>query len=103
VAEPLEIDAAVHSPLAERRESSRFAKEPGTDFAVLWRTPGEEALVEVHDESLGGICVVMADAHGYPLGTEATLVYHNDVLQGRVRHIDRRADGMFLVGFECRP
>jgi hypothetical protein len=86
----------------ERRESTRFPKEPGTDFAVIWRNRGDEQLVEVLNESLGGICIVMADVANFPVGAEATLVYHNDVLRGIVRHIQSRDDGMYLVGFECR-
>ena len=96
------VDDVFPGSLTERRESTRFPKEPGTDFAVVWRTRGDEQLFEVYDESLGGLCVVMADVHNFPLGVEATLVYHKDVLKGTVRHIDLRDDGMYLVGFECR-
>jgi hypothetical protein len=87
--------------LTERRESTRFPKEPGTDFAVVRRNPGDERLVEVYDESLGGICVVMDDASDFAVGTKATLIYHHDELRGTVRHVDPGPDGRYLVGFEC--
>lgn len=87
--------------LDEHRQASRFEQEPGTDFAVVWQVPGEELLVEVHDESLTGLGVIMTDMATYHLGTEATIVYHGSVLQGEVKHIEHHADGTWLVGWEC--
>ena len=60
--------------LQDLRQSTRFRKEPGTDFVVIWRQAGEELLAEVYDESLTGICLVMSDASQYPVGAEADLV-----------------------------
>ncbi len=87
--------------LDEHREATRFEQEPGTDFAVIWQVPGEESLVEVHDESLTGLGVFMTDVASYHVGTEATIVYHGSVLHGEVRHIEHFADGTWLVGWKC--
>jgi hypothetical protein len=84
------------------RQSTRFPKEPETDFAVVWQVPGSEFLVEVHDESLTGICLVMADAANFPVGAEAEVVYHATILHGVVRHVTPRGDGTFLVGMETQ-
>lgn len=87
--------------LDDLRQSTRFRKEPGTDFAVIWRQPGEELLAEVFDESLTGICLVLADPGRFPVGTSAELVYHATPLHGTVRHVTPQADGTFLVGLSC--
>src|SRR5262245_12541548 len=88
--------------LEDHRQSTRFLKEPGTDFAVVRQPTGEEVLVEVHDESLTGICLVLSDASCYPVGTLARLVYHATLLVGEVRHVTPRVDGTFLVGLSCQ-
>jgi hypothetical protein len=93
--QPCDFDAQ------ELRQSTRFRKEPGTDFAVIWRQPGDELLAEVYDESLTGICLVMADASHYPVGAEADLVYHATAMHGEVRHVTPRANGTYLVGLAC--
>jgi hypothetical protein len=85
----------------ERRESTRFPKEPGTDFAQVCLATGETRLVEVQNESLGGLCVVMSETTGLTVGSRVRLIYHRDVLHGEVRHITQRPDGSFVVGFAC--
>jgi hypothetical protein len=80
------------------RGSTRFRKEPGTDFAVVWQQPGDELLVEVYDESLTGICLVTPDTGRFAVGSEAWLVYHAQTLHGQVRHVTPREDGVVLVG-----
>jgi hypothetical protein len=87
--------------LEDLRQSTRFRKEPGTDFAVIWRPGGEEVLAEVYDESLTGICLVLADTSQFPVGTLAELIYHATPLHGEVRHVTPQPDGSFLVGFAC--
>lgn len=89
-------------PAEERRQSTRFPKEPGSDFAVFWQTAGEETLVEVHDESLGGLCLVLSRLDELRIGAEVSIVYQRTLLQGIVRHIEPQPDGTFHVGFECR-
>jgi hypothetical protein len=88
--------------LDENRQASRFEQEPGTDFAVIWQTAGEELLVEVHDESLTGLGVIMTDVASYPVGAEATIVYHGSVLHGEVKNLAPHHEGAWLVGWECR-
>jgi len=101
------MDSPVRSPklcdfgVEDLRQSTRFRKEPGTDFAVIWRQPGEELLAEVYDESLTGICLVLADASHYPIGAEADLIYHATTLHGEVRHVTPQDNGTFLVGLSC--
>ncbi len=87
--------------IEDLRQSTRFRKEPGTDYAVIWRQPGEELLAEVYDESLTGICLVLADASHYPVGAEADLVYHTTTMRGEVRHVTPQDNGTFLVGLSC--
>ena len=53
--------AGPFDPLDERRQATRFPRLPATDFAVVWQTPGEEILAEVHDESLTGLGILLAD------------------------------------------
>lgn len=96
-------DPMLNAGLDELRQSTRFRKEPGADSAVVWQVRGQEQLVDVYDESLGGICLVLRKVGTFAVGTTATIVYHSDVMEGTVRHIDPQADGTFLIGFECRP
>jgi hypothetical protein len=86
----------------DQRQSTRFRKEPGTDFAAIWRAGCEAVLAEVYDESLTGICLVMADASGYPVGTKAELFYRSTPLVGEVRHVTPQPGGGFLVGLACQ-
>jgi hypothetical protein len=85
------------------RQSTRFPKEPGMDFATIRWASGEEVLAEVHDESLTGICLILPDASGLAVGTLTELVYHATPLHGEVRHVTLRADGKYLIGFSCDP
>jgi hypothetical protein len=80
------------------RGSTRFRKEPGTDFAVVWQQPGDELLLEVYDESLTGICLVAPEAGRFSVGSEVWLAYHAQTLHGSVRHVTPREDGVVLVG-----
>jgi len=85
----------------DQRQSTRFRKEPGTDYA-LFTSPGCEAVwAEVYDESLTGICLVLADPSGLRVGTKAELVYRETPLHGEVRRVTPQADGSYLVGFAC--
>jgi hypothetical protein len=83
------------------RQSSRFRKEPGTDFA-LFTAPGREAVwTEVYDESLTGICLVLANLRGLEVGMKTELVYRETPLSAEVRHVTPQPDGSFLVGLAC--
>ena len=89
--------------LDERRTSTRMRKDPHTDFAAIWQADDEPLLVEVYDESLGGMCLVLEDIAAYAIDSEIEILYKSTILRGIERHIKSRPDGTHLVGFECRP
>lgn len=86
----------------ENRRSTRFRKEPDTDYAVIWQVPGEEILASVCNESLGGIAVTLQEVATFQVGQEADIIYAGSLMRGIVRHIEPQSDGTFLVGFQCR-
>jgi hypothetical protein len=88
-------------PLDERREATRFRREEGTDFAVIWREPGEELLVEVHDESLSGLGIVVDSKLGLEVGSKLHVVYAGEYMDGEVRHIQPEED-RYRIGLQCR-
>jgi len=85
----------------ERRQATRFPREAGTDFAVIWRDQGEGLLVEVHDESLTGLGILVDAEAELQLGNHIHIVYVNEYMVGEVRHIERQPDGKYLVGLRC--
>ena len=89
-------------PADDRREATRFAKEPGTDFAVIRQGLGEERRLAVHNESLGGLSLATREAASFQVGHEVDLVYAGTALRATVKHIQAQPDGTFLVGFQCR-
>jgi hypothetical protein len=91
----------VSQPPEEHRRATRFLKEPDTEYAVIWRRPGCETLVQVHDESLTGLGLIVADAAPLGVGVITTIIYQGEVLAATVRHVRSRPDGTFLVGLEC--
>lgn len=93
----------LYGSLEERRQATRFPKEPDVDSAVVWQESGDELLVTVHDESLGGICLVMHDVENFAIGAAAIIVYHSEIMEATVRNSRRQPDNTFLVGFECHP
>ena len=73
-------------------------------MATVWQRPGEKMLVPVHDESLGGMGLIMDDVTRFQLGQEVRILYSGSEMTAVVRHIEPLDDGKFLVGFECeRP
>lgn len=86
----------------ELRQSTRFRKERGTDSALLWLDRNEPVLVDVHDESLGGLSLHLDEIEGICTATEINIVYAGEMLQANIRHIERQPDGTFVVGFECK-
>lgn|GEM_PF-4736850 len=89
-------------PLDERRCASRFLRDPDLEYALLRRLTGETTRVVVHDESLGGLGLLVDRLEGFQLGARAEIVYHGNRLDAMLRHITRQEDGRFLLGFECR-
>ena len=90
------------APVEEQRQSTRFLKEPDTEFAVIQVERGLEILAEVRDESLLGLGLLVAELGGLEIGQEVTVVYRREVLDAIVRHATPRPNGTFHVGFECR-
>jgi len=90
----------LYTPVDELRNWTRFSKERGDNFAVIWREGREEILAEVHDESLGGLGVILEDIAGFAVGQEFDLVYAGESMRGHVRHVEPH-DGEYIVGFEC--
>ena len=87
--------------VAERRQSTRYPKDRDTDFAVIWRSEREELLVEVHDESLGGLAVYLHDVAGFEVGQELNVLYEGTMMRASVRHIESKSDGDFVMGLKC--
>jgi hypothetical protein len=85
----------------ELRKSTRFRKERGTDTALLWLDDKEPELVDVHDESLGGLGLYLDDIEGICTATEITIIYAGEALRAEIKHIERQTDGTFVVGFDC--
>ena len=90
----------LHTPVDELRSWTRFAKERGSDFAVIWHPDSEEILAEVHDESLAGLGVYLDDLDGLDVGQEVEVVFAGESFRARVRHIEP-LDGEYFVGFDC--
>lgn len=89
------------SAVDELRQSTRFVLEPQTEYAVIWSTPGHEILAEVHDESLGGLGLIISDCAEVRIGDVWEITYLSRVYRGVVKHIQPRSDGSRLVGFQC--
>ena len=87
----------------EQRESTRFAKDPDSTYAVIFHPELQEMPAEVHDESLGGVGLVLEDAAQFGVGQEVKIAYLDSFLKARVRHVEPRGDGKYIVGFECSP
>ncbi len=91
-----------YTPVDELRTATRFVKERGTEVAVLCRPGFEEFLVDVHDESLGGLGVYVSQDHGLVVGEQLDIVYAGEYLRAFVRHIEPHQDGESIVGFSCQ-
>lgn len=89
------------SMVDELRGWTRFAKERGTDVAVIFHPEREQLIAEVHDESLAGLGLRLHDVEGFEVGQEVEILYSNDFFRARVRHIEPQDDDGFLVGFAC--
>ena len=87
----------------ERRSASRFAKDGGSDFAVLYTSADEPQLVEVHDESLGGLCLFIEPQISLAINQEVDIIYAHSILRGVVRSIRDTSSSRRLVGFQCEP
>ena len=64
---------------------------------------GENLRVEIYDESLFGICLVMADTRGFSVGDEIELTYASTAMQATVKHVTPHKEDFYLVGLATRP
>ena len=92
-----------YTPVDELRNSTRFVRERGTDVAVISHPEIEELLVDVHDESLGGLGVYVQDTDFFVVGREVEIVYAGEFFRARVCHVERQEEGDAIVGFACEP
>jgi hypothetical protein len=89
-------------PTDERRQATRFDKEPGTESVTLRTSTGKEIVAEVQNESLGGMAVLLAQANELTVGTELRISYAGDSLRAIVRHRESLPDGRIRLGLDCR-
>ena len=94
----------IYTPASEARQWSRFGKPADMEFALILQPDREDILAEVHNESINGIGVLLDRATTLQLCRELDIVYLGELLRAQVCHYERRADGRYLVGFQCeRP
>ena len=90
-----------HAYLDEHRESTRFERDPGMDYASIVSPESLVGSVEVADESLGGMGLVVDDRGPFAIDQVIELSYSGSLYRAQVRHITRRDDGRFIVGLLC--
>jgi hypothetical protein len=97
------LRAAAHKSHEESRGATRFRQEPKTAFALIRPSAGATLRVEIFDESLFGICLVMADTRGLTVGDEFALTYASTDMRATVRHVTPHKEDSFLVGLATCP
>ncbi len=86
----------------ELRSWTRFAKERGTDVAVVFHLQREQILADVHNESLTGIGLRLEDGESFHVGEEVEIIYDNEFFRARVRHVELQDEGDYIIGFDCQ-
>lgn len=86
--------------LDERRQSMRFPREPGTDFAAVLHPAACEGRVEIFNESLGGLGLLVDKPTAFEVGLSVELVYAGSYISARVCHVTPHSDGRLLVGLQ---
>lgn len=89
-----------YTPVDELRSSTRFIKERGTDQAAIWNEQFNELVVEVHDDSLGGLGIYVKDAVCF-VGQQLEVVYAGEFFRARVCHVEPQDNGEYIVGLDC--
>ena len=91
------------SLVEERRGWTRFEKEADSDEAVIVHPECGEILAEVHDESLGGLAVILSDdvIPFFPINAQVDVIYCREFFPAYVRHVERQPAGGYLVGLAC--
>ena len=95
-------DQPIYLPTDERRQATRFDKEPGTEYVTLIGPSGDEMAGEVQNESLGGMAILLPEGKGLSVGSELRVSYAGDSLQAIVRHLEPLPDGRIRLGIDCR-
>ena len=85
----------------ERRHASRFGRLPDDDFAAIWVGNEEPELAEVHDESLGGISLILSTDCGIGIGSQAHIVYAGVCHLAQAVHVESFNEQQVLIGFQC--
>jgi hypothetical protein len=85
----------------ELRSWTRFAKERGTDVALIFHPREDHILADVNDESQSGIGLYLDDVRSFDVGQEVEIFYDNEFFRARVSHVDPFHEGGYLVGFSC--
>ncbi|MCA9198788.1 MAG: PilZ domain-containing protein [Planctomycetales bacterium] len=91
----------LYLPVDEQRQATRFPYAEGTKVAAVWREPGDELLVDVHDESLGGLGIIVDSTLGLEVGSCLNVIFAGEYMDGEVRHIEQIGD-RYLVGLRCQ-
>ena len=89
-------------PTDERRQATRFNKEPGTESVVLHMPNGVELTGEVQDESLGGMAVLLDEVQDLAVGAKVRISYAGDLLRAVVRHCSILPNGRQRLGLDYR-
>jgi hypothetical protein len=85
----------------EQRRASRFEQSPDEVYAAVWIDGEEAILAEVHDESLGGIGLLLDIGCGIGLGSVINIVFAGSHYVAQVRHVKPWDHDRVLVGFHC--
>lgn len=83
------------------RSWTRYAKERGTDVALVLHPQCEAQLADVHDESPTGIGLYLEDIERFDVDQDVEIIYDNEFFRARVCHVEAQHDGGYLVGFDC--
>jgi hypothetical protein len=86
----------------ERRSASRFRREPGWDSAIVRCPDGASLTGDVHDESLGGVSLILRDLAQLCVDQRVEIAFEGETLVSVVRHIRLQEDGDYIVGFSCQ-
>lgn len=85
----------------ELRRATRFVQPPDEVFAAVWLDGGDAILAEVHDESLGGLGLLLEMGCGIGLGSTVQVVFAKTHYAAQVCHMQPWDDHRLLVGLRC--
>jgi hypothetical protein len=85
----------------EQRRASRFEQSPDEVYAAVWVDGDEALLAEVHDESLGGIALLLDNDGGIGLGSMVNIVFAGSHFVAQARHVETWDHDRVLIGFRC--